>query len=151
MISPISPSLSTNFCKFEQLKKKTNFFCFGPKQMFFLSLPVEKEIITNMYSFKKIVDSEFEIDETIWWAHQKVLALDFSKQPKDSRFMHDLVQFVCAKYYVKQFFPFFAWKINNAVWSNACILHYYLWQASIRPNKPWKWKLISNICIPMNR
>ena len=27
----------------------------------------------------------------------RILALDFSKQPKDSRFMHDLVQFVCAK------------------------------------------------------
>ena len=37
---------STNFSLFEQLKKKTNFLQF---HSFFLSLPVEKEIKTNIY------------------------------------------------------------------------------------------------------
>ena len=34
----------------------------SPKH-FFLSLPVEKEIIINMYSLKKLVDPEF----VVWW------------------------------------------------------------------------------------
>ena len=50
-----SPILSSNFSQFEQLKKKTSFLLV--QNIFFLSLPVEKEI----------VDSEFKIVETIWW------------------------------------------------------------------------------------
>ena len=36
------------------------------KTVFFLSLSFEKEIITDI-CWKKIVESEFEIGETIWW------------------------------------------------------------------------------------
>ena len=50
--------------------EKENKFLIGPKQYFFLSFLVEKEIITNIR--KKIVNSEFEIGETIWWADQKI-------------------------------------------------------------------------------
>ena len=51
---------STNFSQFEQLKKQSSY---APKQFFFLSLPVEKEIIQIFV--KRIVDTEFEIGETI--------------------------------------------------------------------------------------
>ena len=59
----VSPIFSMNFSQFEQLKKKTNSLLV--QNSFFLSLPVEKEISTNIC--KKIVDSEFEIIETIGW------------------------------------------------------------------------------------
>ena len=45
--------------------EKGNTFLIPTKQEFFLSLLVEKEIITNTYN--KFVDSEFEIRENIWW------------------------------------------------------------------------------------
>jgi hypothetical protein len=50
-----SPIFSANFSQFEQLKKQQ--LLIGPKQVFFLSLPLEK------YSLKKVVDSEFGV----WW------------------------------------------------------------------------------------
>ena len=50
------------FSQFKQLKKKTNLII-GQKKFFFFSLPVEKEIRTNIV--KKIVHSEFKISETI--------------------------------------------------------------------------------------
>ena len=63
MFSPICfTNFFHEFSQFEQLEKKTNFF-FGPKQFFFLSLPVEKEIIKMFV--KKFVDSEFQIGEAI--------------------------------------------------------------------------------------
>ena len=48
----VSPIFSKNFLQFEQLKKKR-------KENIFFSIFV-----------KNIVDSEFEICESIWWAHQ---------------------------------------------------------------------------------
>ena len=42
--------------------EQENKLLIGSKQVFFLSLPVEKEIITDL----EIIDSEFEIGETIW-------------------------------------------------------------------------------------
>ena len=42
----VPPILSTNFSRFEQLKKKTDFLLV--QNSFFLSLPVEKEITTNI-------------------------------------------------------------------------------------------------------
>ena len=50
--------------------EKENKFLIGPKQFFFLSSPVEKEIIRNLRpksSLKRLVDLEFKIGETIWW------------------------------------------------------------------------------------
>ena len=44
------PILSTNLSQFEQLKKKTNFLLVQ-NMFFFLSLPVEKEIIINIRRF----------------------------------------------------------------------------------------------------
>ena len=63
----VSPNCFTNFFhKFFSLwaVEKENKLLIGPKQ-FFLSLPVEKEIILNTYSIEKSVDSEFKIGETI--------------------------------------------------------------------------------------
>ena len=45
-----SPILSTNLSQFEPLKKKTNLLLVQ-NMFFFLSLPVEKEIITNIRRF----------------------------------------------------------------------------------------------------
>ena len=59
----VSPILYTNFSQFVQLKKKTNLLLV--QNSLFLSLPLEKQIISNRYSLKKYVDSEFEIGETI--------------------------------------------------------------------------------------
>jgi len=42
----VSRFFPTNFSQFEQLKKKTG-FVINPKTVFFLSFPVEKEIMTN--------------------------------------------------------------------------------------------------------
>ena len=42
-----SPIFSMNFSHFGQLKKKKKLLI-GPKQEFFLSLPVEKEIVKNI-------------------------------------------------------------------------------------------------------
>ena len=61
MFSPIF--ISQFFSQFDHLYNKTK-KCIGTKQ-FFLSLPVEKEIITIMYLLKKIVDLEYEIGKTI--------------------------------------------------------------------------------------
>ena len=59
----VSRIFSMNLSQFEQFKKK---FLIGPKQFFFLSLRVEKEIMIR-HSLKKFVESEFEVGETIWW------------------------------------------------------------------------------------
>ena len=44
--SDVFTNLHTNLSQFEQLKKKTNFLLV--QNRFFLSLPVEKEIIANI-------------------------------------------------------------------------------------------------------
>ena len=44
--------------------EKVNKLLIGPRKFFFLSLPVEKRN-HNHYLLKKIVDSEFDIGETI--------------------------------------------------------------------------------------
>ena len=63
-----SPICLTNFlykCFSVWAVEKENKFLIGLKQFFFLILPVKKEIIKH--SWIKVVDSGFEIGETIWW------------------------------------------------------------------------------------
>ena len=57
-------NFSTNFSKFEQLKRN---LLIGQKQVFCILNEVEKRIIINMHEIKKIAGLEFEIGESIWW------------------------------------------------------------------------------------
>ena len=58
--------------------EKGNKLLIGSKQLFFLSLPVEKQQLDNKYSLQKFVDSEFEIGETIWWITPYSLCVECS-------------------------------------------------------------------------
>ena len=58
--------------------EKGNKLLIGSKQLFFLSLPVEKQQLDNKYLLQKFVDSEFEIGETIWWTTPYSLCVECS-------------------------------------------------------------------------
>jgi hypothetical protein len=70
------PILSTNFSQFEQLKMKTNFLLV--QNRFFFSHFSNWKRNHNKFLLKKIVDSEFEIGETIWWAYRQLGKLTFT-------------------------------------------------------------------------
>ena len=63
MFSPTFPEFFHNYSQFEQLKKEKTSTSYWSTTVFFLTFPVEKEIIRNRYSIKKSVDSEFMIGE----------------------------------------------------------------------------------------
>ena len=60
----VSPAFSKNHSQFEQLKKKTNFLLVQNRS--FSRFASWKRNL-NKYSFKKNLDSEFEIGENNWW------------------------------------------------------------------------------------